>query len=176
MTNMSDHKIPSNSMIDWISDDIALLRERPKKSKEPDDGFYSPFKQAHDARLLIVFGHAMIEGYMKYVSSRINIPQSTNTVEFIRHLKYPPELLTVGSLSRLEVILKGIRELRNIIAHSLTDETAHGVDKKIKYITNAGLPVDPTKLNENHFNIILEAFNNVINILGSGLVIHNKLK
>jgi len=173
---MGTHDLPESSMINWISDDMSYLKTLPQRSKDKKNGIYSPLKQAHDARLLIVFGHAMIEGFTSYVATRVNMPYDTKTIELIKHLCYPPEFLTVDSLDRLAALLDGIRELRHIIAHGLTDAIGRRMDQKIGRITNAGLPIDPRQLTEEHFKVSLEALANVTNILGAGLVNYNDPK
>jgi len=170
---MNNQDIPSSSMIDWISDDMCYLGTLPQKSKDKGDGFYSPLKQAHDTRLLIVFGNAMVEGFTNYVADRIGKDRNITTIGLIKELDYPPEYLTVGSLDQLAVILEGIRNLRDIIAHALTNETARNMSRKCESIRNAQLPINPMELKEEHFTTILKALNDVTNILGAGLVIHN---
>lgn len=173
---MTHPKLPDFVMVDWISDDLSYLRNLPQKNKDRNNGFYSPLKQAHDARLLIVFGHAMVEGYTKHVASRIGLSDKISTVGLIQNLSYPPSYLTVSSLKQLSVLLEGIKDLRHIIAHALTSDSAKNMTAKIARIEKAKLPFNPMELKEEHFNTVLEVLGNVINILGSGLVLHNRVK
>jgi hypothetical protein len=168
---MAKQRLPASSLIDWISDDLSYLRALPEESKGKGAGFYNNSRQAHDTRLLIVFGHAMIEGYTKYVAQETGSGVKLSATDLIEELGYPTEALTVGSLDKLAVLLNGIKSLRNVIAHGITS-----VGNKVESIQLANLPVDPTTLNEQHYDIILEGVENVINILGMGLAIHNSEK
>ena len=165
----------SKTLIDRISDDLSYLYELPHSSKKLGDGFYSPYKQAHDARLLIVFGNAIIEGHRADTANSVGLNSDISTIELIKKLTFPEELLKGKSLEELATFLNGIVSMRHIIVHGLTNLNANNYRTKIKHIINANLPVDPMDLTEKDYLNIIEMIKIITNIFGAGMVINHRL-
>ncbi len=159
----------------WTLNDLIFLADLPNLEKNnSQNGFYSVEKQSHHVRLLVVFGNALVEGYVCSLASETGIakklkkkPRDVSTVELIQNLHLNPENLTVGSLDNLEIRLGGIKSLRDIIAHGLDFESAINYEDKRKSIELAGLEPNPWNLSETHFAIVLEAFDDVMGIFNS---------
>ena len=91
-------------------------------------------------------------------------------------LDYPNEIIKSGSIEELFRCLKGIKELRHILAHGLTSERARSYDDKRKAILDARLTPIASELNESHFDIVLNSLEDCVNMLGITLVIKSKMK
>jgi hypothetical protein len=68
--------------------------------------------------------------------------------------------------------MKGVRALRDMIAHGLTSRSAREYVQKERLIIAAGLTPDGKGLRDQHCILVQQAIQDMINILGSAWVAH----